>query len=117
MEDGMKHWKPAHAREARAGLDIIKTHVMLVALAAAAAAPIALLSSLIPRSQGLPLFCLLALTGASLVALVAWWRRAPRHGDQVTLWDVAGALALIGFAAGMLSDTNSILSLFGFAAT
>ena len=112
----MNHWKPAHAREARAGLDIIKTHVMLFALAAAAAAPIALLSSF-PRSQGLPLFCLLALTGASLVALVAWWRRAPRYGDQVTLWDVAGALALIGFAAGMLSDTNSILSLFGFAAT
>ena len=35
--------------------------------------------------------------------------RAPRHVETVTLWDLAGAAALIGFAAGMLTGPEQIL--------
>jgi hypothetical protein len=115
MERGMNRWKPAHIRQQR--IDFIGTQVTLAALVAAAAAPIAFLVSLVPRAQVLPVLCLLALAGAALVALFAWWRGAKPYAarpraDRVTGWDVAGALALIGFAAGMLSEPNSVLHLF-----
>jgi hypothetical protein len=47
-----------------------------------------------------------------LLSLAAYWRRAPRHIDSITLWDLSGAAALIGFAAGMLSSPDQILSFF-----
>jgi hypothetical protein len=118
MERGMERWKPAHIRHPvrHQWLEIIATQVTLAALVAAAAAPIALIVSLVPRAQVLPVLCLLALAGAALVALAACWRSARRDSDcitdHVTSWDVAGALALIGFAAGMLSEPHSVLALF-----
>src|SRR5262249_41807320 len=94
-------------------LDLIATQATLAALATAAVAPIALLVSLVPRPQVLPVLCLVALTGSALVALAAWWLGAPRHGDHVTIWDIARALAFIGFAAGMLSELHAVLQLVG----
>jgi hypothetical protein len=122
MERGMERWKPAHIRHPvrQQWLEVIATQVTLAALVAAAAAPIALVASLVPRAQVLPVLCLLALAGAALVALAAWCRSARRDGDRITdhitdhitSWDVAGALALVGFAAGMLSEPHSVLALF-----
>ena len=106
----MNREKPVRIRQQR--LDFIGTQVTLAALVAGAAAPIAFLVSLVPRAQVLPVLCLLALAGAALVALAAWWRGARSGGDRITPWDVAGALALIGFAAGMLSEPHTVLALF-----
>jgi hypothetical protein len=100
----------------RQRLEFIGTQLTLAALAAATVAPLALLVSLVPRAQVLPVLCLVALAAAALVACVAWCCGAKRHGDSITSWDVAGALAFIGFAAGMLSETSSILQLFGHEA-
>ena len=108
----MYHWKAADVREQRTGLEFIKTQITLAALTAAAGLLIAQLISLVPRLPALPVLCLLALAGAGLVALFAWWRGAARDSDHVTAWDVAGALALTGFVAAMLSEPDSIHHLF-----
>ena len=110
MERGKQAQLRHNVRQQR--LKFIGTQLTLAALAAAAVAPFALLVSLVPRAQVLPVLCLMALTGAALVSLAAWWRGARRHGERVTAWDVAGALAFIGFAAGMLSEPQSVVALF-----
>ena len=53
------------------------------------------------------------LTIVSLAPPLAWLSGAERHSNGVTIWDVAGALAFIGFAAGMLTGPEQIRELFG----
>lgn len=106
----MDRWRSARAY--RPALDILKTQVALVALVATAAVPLLLLITLLPRPSVLPVLCLLALAGAGLVAAYAWFSSAQRHSDRVTPWDIAGALALIGFAAGAVSEPDQVLALF-----
>jgi hypothetical protein len=109
----MERWKRAHLRQQR--LEFIGTQLTLAALAAAAVAPIAFLASFVPRAHVLPVLCLLSLAGAAIVALFAWWRGARRHGNSITPWDVAGAFALIGFAAGAMSEPAQVFQLFAHA--
>jgi len=78
----------------------------------AAAAPILLLALMLPPALVLPALSLAALACAGPAAFVAWWCGARRDGDRVTLWDIAGATAFIGFAAGMLSDAEHVVQLF-----
>ena len=52
---------------------------------------------------------LVALAISAIVALAAWCLSSDRHGAGITLWDVSGAYAFIGFAAGMLSDPQQVL--------
>jgi hypothetical protein len=111
----MAGWKNTRARAYRLSPDVVRTQATLAALTAMAAAPLLALTALLPRPQVLPALCLLALAGAGVAALYAWWRNANRHAQRVTGWDVAGALVFIGCAAGMLSDAESILELFGHA--
>jgi ABC-type Na+ efflux pump permease subunit len=74
--------------------------------------PFLVLIALVPRPIVLPMLCVLALAGAALAAVFAWLRNAQRYSDRVTPWDVAGALALIGFAAGAVSEPDQVLLLF-----
>jgi len=46
---------------------------------------------------------------AAVIALAAWCLSSSRQSAGITLWDVAGAYAFIGFAAGMLSDPQQVL--------
>jgi hypothetical protein len=57
----------------------------------------------------LPSMSLIALAISAIVALAAWCSSSDRHGDGITLWDISGAYAFIGFAAGMLSDPRQVL--------
>jgi hypothetical protein len=57
----------------------------------------------------LPSMSLVALAISVIVALAAWCLSSDRHGAGLTLWDVSGAYAFIGFAAGMLSDPQQVL--------
>jgi hypothetical protein len=103
----MTHWQSARLyRPARAALNPV---VLLASLAIAAAVPLLLLASFVPRPLALPVLSLAALGCAAVLALAAHWRRSPRHVESVTLWDLAGAAALIGFAAGMLTGPDQIL--------
>jgi hypothetical protein len=57
----------------------------------------------------LPSMSLIALAVSAIVALVAWCLSSDQRGAGITLWDVSGAYAFIGFAAGMLSDPQQVL--------
>lgn len=56
----------------------------------------------------LPSLSVFSLVAAALVALTAWTTRARREERHITLWDVSGAYALVGFAAGMVSDPTQV---------
>ncbi|MBI4274686.1 MAG: hypothetical protein HY659_08310 [Rhizobiales bacterium] len=78
-------------------------------------APTLLLVWLLQAAQVLPMFSLVSLAAAGAAALLAWRSGAERDSDGITLWDVAGALAFFGFAAGMLSESTHVAQLFGLA--
>lgn len=78
--------------------------------------PAVLLVVLIPGSLLLPVLSLAAMAIAAGATLFGWARRERRNGDRITWWDIAGAFALIGCAAGMLSQPENALQLFGVAA-
>jgi hypothetical protein len=103
----MTNWQSA--RSYRPTQAILNPVVLLTLLAVAAAVPLLLLVSFVPRPLVLPVLSLSALGCAAVLALAAYWRRAPRHVESITLWDLAGGVALIGFAAGMLTGPEQIL--------
>lgn len=59
----------------------------------------------------LPSMSAFALVSAAVVALVAWCLSSKRQSKGITLWDVSGAYAFIGFAAGMFSDPQQVMEL------
>jgi hypothetical protein len=79
----------------------------------AAAASCVLLVWLVPPALVLPALGLVSFTAAVVVSLFAYCSGADRHADGMTLWDMAGAFALIWVAAGMLSEPEHIAQLLG----
>jgi len=69
--------------------------------------------SLVPPPLAVPALSLIAFAGAALASGVAWFTHARRHGPQVTTWDVAGACAFLGIAAGIFSEQASVTQLLG----
>src|SRR5688572_22865736 len=64
----------------------------------------ALLSSLLFNGPALPALSAISLAIAGCGVLLAWaWAINPDRA-QITLWDVSGLYAFLGFAAGMLSQ-------------
>ena len=57
----------------------------------------------------LPLMSVVALASAAIVAFAAWCMSSDRNDNGISLWDVAGAYAFIGFAAGMLSEPQQVI--------
>jgi len=94
-------------------LQFLKPHATLAVLIALAAAPIVLLLPFAPRTLVLPILSLAAIAAAGLAALLAWAFPARPRGDTVTAWDIAGAFALIGCAAAMLSEPENVVNLLG----
>jgi hypothetical protein len=64
----------------------------------------------------LPSISVVALASAAIIALMAWCMSADRNSAGISLWDVSGAYAALGFAAGMLSDPQHVLD-FWFGPT
>jgi hypothetical protein len=77
--------------------------------------PIPVLAWLLPPSLVLPMSSLVLLSGAAVVALFAWLRNTEPGSAGITLWDLAGAFAFIGLAAGGLSEPMHVAHLFGVA--
>jgi len=71
--------------------------------------------ALAPAPLILPIISIICLATAAAVALAAWQTRARRQSESVTLWDVAGAMAFVGFAAAMLSKPENVLYAFAGA--
>jgi hypothetical protein len=78
-------------------------------LAVAAAGVVLLLPAHLRAPLVLPILSVASLAIAGFAALFAWWSGCERHSAQVTGWDVSGAFALIGCAAAMLSEPDSVL--------
>jgi hypothetical protein len=97
-------------------VEFAKAQATLVALALATAMPLSLLAWTLPRALLLPVLCLVAVTAAAIAALFAWHRDAKRQSEQVTAWDVAGALVLIGCAAAMLSNSEQFVQVVNHGA-
>ena len=115
MERRMAHSRTARDRGGRLGVQAPISLGLLTILTALVGAPIPLLVWLLPAAQILPMFSLLSLAAAGAAALLAWHSGAERNSDEITLWEVAGALAFFGFAAGMLSEPTHVAQLFGLA--
>lgn len=71
----------------------------------------------LPISVWLPALSLAALAAAGLTALYAWRTGAKRESKDLTAWDFCGGFAVIGFVAGMLSDPQQVINLFGIFMT
>jgi hypothetical protein len=87
--------------------------VLLAIMTGILAVPLVLLLAFAPRPLVLPLFGMGALALSAAFACLAWWQAVDWKGSRVTLWDIAGALAFIGFAAVLLSDPETVLPLLG----
>jgi len=93
----------------------IGPHATLAFLACATALPAVVLLWVVPASLLLPTLGLLSLAIAGGLSLIAWSVRAERCTSYINLWDMAGAYAFIGFAAGVLSRPEQVLEFFGLA--
>ncbi len=111
----MAHLKTARDRGDRLGVRTPASLGLLAILTALVGGPIALLVWLLPAAQVLPMFSLVSLAAACAAALLAWRSGAESDSDAITLWDVTGGLAFLGFAAGMLSKPTHVAQLFGLA--
>jgi hypothetical protein len=115
MERRMARLRAARDRRDRFDVQPSTSLGLLAILTALVGAPILLLVWLLPATLVLPMFSLVSLAAAGAAALLAWRSGAERDLDGITLWDVAGALAFFGFAAGMLSEPTHVAELFGLA--
>jgi hypothetical protein len=96
---------------------ILGAHALADALIGAAVFGAIMIFWLVPAALLLPALGLFAMTSAATAAAYAWCTGAPRRGSGVTAWDVSGACVLAGIAAGMLSEPENVVQLFGLAAT
>jgi Flp pilus assembly protein TadB len=113
----MIQWKSSREREVQPGMAVFWPSATVAAFAGSTAAGLLAIVLLAPAALVLPVVSLVAIAGAAIVALLAWWRGAERASNSVTGWDVAGALALIGFSAGILTDSDQILQLISHGTT
>jgi len=87
------------------------------ALVAFAAVAVFALAQMLPREFVLPAASVVLLAAAGAIALAASLLRVRVMRGEIGLWDTAGAYALFGFAAGMMSGSQNIIGLFGHLAT
>ncbi len=80
-----------------------------------AAAAIAMLMIVVLVPLFLPVLSIVAIVGAAVVALFAWCSGEDHSSDRLTAWDVSGACAFIGCAAGMLRRPEHNMQVFGLA--
>jgi hypothetical protein len=60
----------------------------------------------------LPSISVVALAIAAIIAFAAWWTSDDRNSISISLWDIAGAHAFIGFVAGMIGDPAQVIELW-----
>jgi len=106
------HQVSAHAGIAAA----LRPHAVIAGIVAAAAVPLILVAYLVPPALVLPVLSIAFLTAAGVLALIAWCISSDRNSNKMSVWDLSGACAFIGFAAGIVSTPENVLAAFGLAA-
>jgi hypothetical protein len=109
----MARGRSGHNRAYEFGISSPNPSQTLAVLTAAAVVPLILLITLVPSALVLPVLSVVALMGATAIALWAWVSGARWQSDYVTRWDVAGAFAFIGFAAALLAEPEHVLQIMG----
>ncbi len=94
----------------------LRPHAAIAGIAAAEAFPLILVAYLVPPALVLPVLSVVFLTAAGALALIAWCIRSNRNSHKMTVWDLAGACAFIGFGAGILSTPENVLAAFAITA-
>jgi uncharacterized membrane protein YfcA len=107
----MERLTRTRARTQRQELGTLRSSFWLAAGVAATGALLVTLAAAVPSALVLPIFCLLALAIAGIMAFAASLNGRRRASEQLTAWDIAGGFALIGFAAAILSDPTLVVSL------
>ena len=101
--------------QAAAGLTVrASPEIALALLFLAVTTPSVALLLFIKASVILPALSLISLVVVTVIAVVAWATTTNRASTNITLWDVSGAYALVGFAAGMLSEPMQVVELISF---
>jgi hypothetical protein len=93
----------------------LRPYVVVGAIATVEAIPLVLVAYLVPAPFLLPILSIIFLAAGGILALVACCIRADRNSDRVTVWDVAGACVLLGFAAGIFSSPQDVVAAFAIA--
>src|SRR5262249_24404493 len=109
----MTLWKSEQGAAYGPALHKLGPRLDLSVVLMAAAASSVLLVWLAPAPVVLPAPGPVGFPAAGVVPFFAHCSGADRHADGITLWDVAGAFALIWVAAGMLSEPEHIVQLLG----
>lgn len=108
----MSRSRPRHGSAYGALAASVRPHAMVAGMVASVAVPSFAIAVMVPRNLVLPTLSLALLAGAAVLALIAWRAGVKRHAEKVTLWDVCGACAFIGFATAILSKPENILTAF-----
>ena len=83
---------------------------MLALLSMLIAAPAFLMIRLLEPGLVLPAFSILLFSDAAIAAVVA--HRHSENVENVTLWDIAGALTMMGCAAAIFSEPDQVAQFF-----
>ncbi len=98
-------------REAAGPSSVRGPHLLFVLAVLAAAALIVSTATSLPPALTLAILSLGLTLGAGGIALFAWAARQANAGPGLTYWDVAGALMLIGIAAGIMGEPGEVVRL------
>src|SRR4051812_38001790 len=71
--------------------------------------PLVVMIALLPWPVVLPAFSVWSLATAAAIVLCALTCRAPHRRNAVNAWDLAGAFAFIGCAAGILGEVEHMV--------
>jgi hypothetical protein len=108
----MALWKMAYGSESKFAIDVPSRFLDLAGLIAIATAPAFVLLVLIPLPLVPPVLSILSFAMACGAALYALFTKAGRDAQGVTVWDIAGAFALVWITAGIASNPRRLLDWF-----
>ncbi len=77
----------------------------------AVGAPLFATMLLVPLPHVLPVLAIVSIAAAGFMAILAWYTAEQAPPGRATLWDVSGAWALVGFAAGIFSGSERSVAL------
>jgi hypothetical protein len=77
------------------------------------AVPAFLLIRLLEPGPVLPAFSILLFPNAAVTAILARAIQARRNSEDATLWDIAGALIMMGCAAAIFGEPDQAPQFFG----
>jgi hypothetical protein len=85
-------------------------HLFVLAVGASAIVAFSASRAVSPDAL-LPVVCIALFVSAAILAALGWRQRKAKPAF-ITYWDVSGALTLIGCAAAVMSEPESVMQLF-----